>query len=370
MSNVTVNKVGMDIVDVEVRQKGKASTDMFFQDPILDYTRDYVVGVSELSVPLNQEPMFSKNPANDLILKVCNRSYTYGYRDARIQMGRYGDFTLSRADVNSAGGFYHALRQFGVQWRGVFGRPVGMNERIFDIRILAGGRVVFEGNPEFWAYHFIVLTGYGQELLGFDTPYLHYTLDFNDMDPNRRLVTAPNMLTEDGLSASGIPQGFFTQQDRAGMRALGQTLSHTSPRECVSRLEHRMRIEIDADLSVPANILLENGVQKIHYNIGSFAFPTEITQEAGLRANRPLDSLLMFTSQLLSGKYIVKAKETPTTDWYRLLATANVQNMRLHVFIVRREWNENTGQWSLVRNELTMRDQDHWDATLKFVQTF
>ena len=69
MSNVTVNKVGMDIVDVEVREKGKASTDMFFQDPILDYTRDYVVGVSELSVPLNSEPMFSKNPANDVILK-------------------------------------------------------------------------------------------------------------------------------------------------------------------------------------------------------------------------------------------------------------------------------------------------------------
>ena len=131
-----------------------------------------------------------------------------------------------------------------------------------------------------------------------------------------------------------------------------------------------MRIEIDADLSVPANILLENGVQKVHYNIGSFAFPTEVEQEIGIDDGLARGRLLKFKSKLLTGKYIVKAKDTPTTDWYRLLATANVQNMRLHVFIVRREWNEHLKTWSLTRNELTMRDQDYWDATLKFVQTF
>ena len=129
-----------------------------------------------------------------------------------------------------------------------------------------------------------------------------------------------------------------------------------------------MRIEIDADLSVPANILLENGVQKVHYNIGSFAFPTKVEQE--LETEGGFNQNLKIKSNLLTGKYIVKAKETPTTDWYRLLATANVQNMRLHVFIVRREWNEQSRSWSLVRNELTMRDKDSWDATLKFVQTF
>ena len=129
-----------------------------------------------------------------------------------------------------------------------------------------------------------------------------------------------------------------------------------------------MRIELDADLSVPANILLENGIQKVHYNIGSFAFPTGITQDVETEGAMPLG--LKIKTPLLTGKYIVKAKETPTTDWYRLLATANVQNMRLHVFIVRREYNEASGEWSLVRNELTMRDQDYWNATLKFVQTF
>ena len=365
MSNVTVNKVGMDIVDVEVRQKGKASTDMFFQDPILDYTRDYVVGVSELSVPLNSEPMFSKNEVNDIILKVCNRNTAYGYRDPQIQMGVNGDFSLRSAAVNSAGGFYRALSNFSIQWRGVFGAPVGAPVRYFEIRAMAGGRLVIEGNPEFWLHHFVLLSAYGQELLGFDTPYLHYTMDFIG---GGNLTTAPTELTYDGLSGRGIPQGLFVDQDVPALRALNQNLVHIASRECISRLEHRMRIEIDADLSVPANILLDNGIQKVHYNIGSFAFPTGVDQE--LEVDGGFNMALKIKSPLLTGKYIVKAKETPTTDWYRLLATANVQNMRLHVFIVRREWNEESRSWSLVRNELTMRDQDSWDATLKFVQTF
>ena len=368
MSNIIVNKVGMDIVDVEVREKGNASTDMFFQDPILDYTRDYVVGVSELSVPLNSEPMFSKNEMNDVILKVCHRSNVFGHRDPQIQMGMHGDFSLRRHDVTSAGGFYRALAQFSVQWRGVFGNPAGgLPVRNFRIVTMAGGRVRIEGNPEFWIYHYVFLSGYGQELLGFPrTPYLHYTMDFTAAVP--RLDISADLLTQGGLSAQGIPQGNFIAQDIVRMRALNQTLSHVAERECISRLEHRMRIEIDADLSVPANILLENGIQKVHYNIGSFAFPTGITQDVETDAARPL--ALRIKTPLMTGKYIVKSKETPTTDWYRLLATANVQNMRLHVFIVRREWNEHLKTWSLARNELTIRDQDYWDATLKFVQTF
>ena len=159
--------------------------------------------------------------------------------------------------------------------------------------------MTIEGNPEFWIGHFVWLSGYGQELLGYDTPYLHYSMDFNLAAPP--LTSNPAELTAGGLSARGIPQGLFVDQDVLLMRGLGQTLRHVSPRECISRLEHRMRIEIDADLSVPANILLDNGMQKVHYNIGSFAFPTEVEQEIGLDGGLARGELLMFKSKLLTG---------------------------------------------------------------------
>ena len=54
MSSVIVNKVDLDLVDIEIEQTGTSTTDMFFQEPVLDHTRDYVVACSELSVPIQE----------------------------------------------------------------------------------------------------------------------------------------------------------------------------------------------------------------------------------------------------------------------------------------------------------------------------
>ena len=369
MSNVTVNKVGMDIVDVEVRSKGSPSTDMFFQDPILDFTRDYVIGVSELVIPLNSEPMLSGNPQNDILFQVRIRDPGMDATDPHSYPVEAGKYKLSDWDTNTAAEFYKSLLRFSINWSGQFGQHIDqalglMNPREFKIVVHAGGRVNFVGNAEFWIHHFIELSNYGMEVLGTGTRYIHSTLPLAGGPVTREAGD----LTVGGLSARGNIQGTFETQDIVQLRVLRQTRELVSPRASLSTLEHRLRIELDADLSVAANILMENNSQKVHYNIASFAFPTSVTQELDTIRGGVED--VKFVTKLLTGKYVVKAKQTPTTDWYRLLATANVQNMRLHVFIVRREYNEATASWHLVRNELTIRAQDVWDATLKFVQTF
>ena len=365
MSNVTVNKVGMDIVDIEVRQKGKASTDMFFQNPILDYTRDYVIGVSELQVPLASEPMFSVNPENDIILRIQARDPLWDVNNVGVNMGPNSMFSLTRNMVSSAGSFFQGLAQFGADWNGRFAGAG--NVRSVQFRTTSGGRLRIAGTPDFWINHWIEFSRYGQELLGLERRFIHFTQDALPGGGNP-IEVAEGMLTYGGLTDRGNLNGLFIVQDVVALQALGQILEYVSPHEVLSRLEHRMRIEIDADLSVPANILLENEIQKVHYNIGSFAFPTDVEQELSTTAQVATDSFLK--ERLLTGPLIVKSKKEPTTDWYRLLATANVQNMRLHIFIVRREYNQVTRKWSLVRNELNIRDQDTWEATLKFVQTF
>ena len=66
MTSVVANKIGLDLIDIQVEQTGKAETDMFFQEPVLDQMRDYVVGVSELAIPLSHEPMLTtKKPLLD-----------------------------------------------------------------------------------------------------------------------------------------------------------------------------------------------------------------------------------------------------------------------------------------------------------------
>ena len=120
--------------------------------------------------------------------------------------------------------------------------------------------------------------------------------------------------------------------------------------------EHRLRAEVDADLAIPNNILIENGVQKMHYNIASFALPQKYEGRITVDSNPLVTERISHVSHLFAGNTIIKAKETPTTDWYTLQSAANVQNMRLHIFVVRREWNVNKKTWELVRNKLTMDD--------------
>ena len=356
MSNVIVNKVGMDIVDIEVRQHDKGTTDMFFQNPVLDYTRDYVMAVSELSIPLDAEPMLSAGEMNDLILAIRQRG-NFDSQDVANVNGPAG-FGFTPMNITSFGSFYRRLVDFGIQWMGNYGSQ--LNGVDFVIRVLAEGRVAFVGTPAFWQEFWIELSAYGQELLGTGTRYIHFTQAVQ----GGLLTQAPNGLTVGGLSPNGNIQGNFVLQNN-NFANLQHSLEWITPGSGLHKLEHRLRVEVDADLSVPANVLMENGVQKVHYNIASYAFPSEVTQRLHSTSGE-----VHFESDMKAGQFVIKSKETPTTDWSRLLATANVQNMRLHVFVVRREFNEHTRSWSLVRNELRVNPGDHWDLTLKFVQTF
>ena len=126
MSNVTVNKVGMDIVDIEVRQHDKGTTDMFFQNPVLDYTRDYVMGVSELSVPLAAEPMLSAGLQNQALLSIRNRAPNFGPDDI-AQVHGPADYTFRPGTITSFGSFYSKLVDWARQWQGNYGNGMGVN---------------------------------------------------------------------------------------------------------------------------------------------------------------------------------------------------------------------------------------------------
>ena len=136
-------------------------------------------------------------------------------------------------------------------------------------------------------------------------------------------------------------------------------------------MEHRLRIEVDADLSIPANILVENEKQKMHYNIASFALPNRYRSEIVLnQADDEVQEEVCIMSECYVGDTIIKDKTTPVSDWYKLQDSSNLQNMRLHIFVVRRDWDGVNKKFVLTRNKLTMNDKSSWKLTLKFVQLF
>ena len=108
----------------------------------------------------------------------------------------------------------------------------------------------------------------------------------------------------------------------------------------------------------------------MHYNIASYAVPTNYVGELHIDSNDVVDDEVTISSEAHVSDVVMKSKTDATTDWYRLQDSSNVQNMRLHIFVVRREWDNTVLKWVLTRNKLTMDPESYWNMTLKFVQQF
>ena len=379
MSTVIVNKVGLDIVDVEIQQKGSAVTDMFFQEPVLDATRDYVVGVSELSIPLGHEPMLSAIAGNK-VLGYIRRRATGNNADVSH------DFTHPDADITKNPPNLVAGLASVISTNRLVQCPTDLvrliSQRLYsfwqgygDANIVAGladnrvyadwspsGVLKIVGFPGFWKRFFIELTSYGQQILGSEYTYIQWT-----KLANGTYTTDPAYMSANGVDALGVPLGAFHNNQNNGFDKIRSTRMLYS---VYRYAEHRLRVELDADLSIPANILVDNEVQKMHYNVASYSIAHDFSGTIIVNPDNMVLLTTILEAPVFIGNTTIKGKDVPTTDWYKIMSAANVQNMRLHVIIVRREWNPLTSEWGITRNKLNIGDNESWYATLKFVESY
>lgn len=382
MTSVVANKIGLDIVDIQVEQTGSAETDMFFQEPVLDHSRDYVVGVSELSIPLSHESMLTNKKAlqGEVFLEFRRKRLLNNTMiGVNHQNGHEADnrarFYLRDRTIQSPADLVQALCQFVYSFQQYIttvangGAAGGIHNVAYTIQLLStpSGIFKFRGNANFWLDYVLKIgsplqvtnSGYAKEILGYKQDYIGVGLIGGVLTTQESVLIGGN---PDTWVASGA--GFVSAAE-------------VQMRYSIYRYaEHRLRVDIDADLAIPSNIMVENGQQKMHYNIASYALPQKYEGRITVNASPVITETVSHISHLFAGNTIVKPKETPTTDWYTLASAANVQNMRLHVFVVRREWNMTTRKWTLVRNKLTMQDglgnkhDSTWFLTMKFIQTF
>ena len=369
MTSVVANKIGLDIVDIQISQTGSAETDMFFQEPVLDRKKDYVVGVSELSIPFAMETPLSKTEQNltESFIQVKRKFQTAnnnlrtrpGDADATIDEP-YAHFKLKNRVIVSPVDLVRQLHEW-------FETVSNVAQYDIYFSVSPSGIVQLAAVPDFWHYYWFELSSYAQQLLGYG-PYINFC--FNDLggittksweyaDQVWTAANAPNTVADNA-------PGFFKPNDHPYDTQVQEIrFNHSIYRY----LDQRLRVELDADLAIPANILVENGNQKMHYNIASFAIPHQYEAQINVTSGF-VESEVLQSAHMYIGNTIIKAKETPTTDWYKLVSAANVQNMRLHVFVVRRDWDPLKNAWGLVRNKLTLQDDMTWFATMKFIQQF
>ena len=429
MTSVVLNKVGMDLVDIEVEQTGTAFTDIFFQDPVLDYTKEYVLGVSELTVPLGDEPMFTEVPSTEVFMRVRRKGYyaadgmggqawfpiRYGYSrhpaGAAYVVGEHnGPGTQSAntpfnvipeswakfychrngLNIQTPAQFYDELKKwvagvnhnmdakFATEHGDVnLGNNIG-GLAICDLKVFISpsGRISFRASGDFWAQCYLECTPFGKLIMGAPSHILHYGPD--DAQGRPQTSTAEGVFTDLTRfdTITGAPLVDIAADQDASL-FIEPTYGDNAPRSftfdysALRYMEGRLRIEVDADLSIPANILVENGKQKMHYNIASFALPNEYKSEIVMnQADDQIQEEVSLITESHVGDTLIKRKTTPVSDWYKLQDSSNLQNMRLHIFVVRRDWNQGENKFTLVRNKLRMSEATSWKLTLKFVQLF
>ena len=368
MSTVIVNKVDLDLVDVNIEQTGEAQTDMFFQEPVLDHTRDYVVAVSELSVPIQEEPMLSNREKNNKLFIIRRKVDNEGIDHADVTTpSPFATFRVKGKRLSTPTDFLRAINKFFYIFRTEYGHAVDPNgnfpavvKNTDEFKVVASfspsGLLDINAPGSWWNMFFIEFEDYGIELLGYDRSQL----------VDGKYLQLSNSVA-DGVSETDmfLANGDFIIFPNAWTSKHIRAASHSSLRY----IEHRIRIELDADLAIPANILIENGVQKMHYNIGSFPIKHNYRGSITLSMNNTIDNIGI-SSPVNIGNVLVKSRSESTTDWYTVQNASNVQNMRLNVIMLRREWNNVLKKWELVRNRIVIDPKAAWNATLKFVQTF
>ena len=372
MSTVIVNKVDLDLVDLELEQTGDSTTDMFFQEPVLDYTRDYVVAVSELSVPLQEEPMLSNRIKNSDLMYI--RKKVAGQDDTHPDRQITGDFAgistfRTTTRISSPADFVRHVNKFFLAFATYYAQPgpavpvITANHADYKIsaEISPSGILDILAPGHWWNTFYIELTPFGREILGYSIANLAL----------RTYDELPRYIQFSRVAGVVLKKVMFDANDDfiIDQVAWNTNHAHNASHSMLRYVEHRIRVELDADLSIPANVLVENGEQKMHYNIGSFPIRHDYSGSIQISTDNQIIGVGL-ESPIYIGNVLLKSRSDNTTDWYKISSAANIQNMRLNLIMLRREWDSIKDTWVLVRNPLVLDKKAVWNATLKFVQTF
>ena len=375
MTTIQTNKLGLDVVDIQVECTGEPQTDMFFQEPVLDPERDYVLGVSEISVPLASENPITTDPTllQEALLELKRKHNAQGlmldrgHADTKFASS-IARFKLSERNAASPADLLHnlSLYFYGIE---VYlnsltnhTNPVAIRQGVqgqetykLQLTTTPSGVIRITANANFWKDYCFEVSRFGLELLGMNIvdDLLGVCQPQNESRRTDDLVQGAN----NTFVASDEAQFNYTVE----VRGIFSIFRYA---------ENRLRLEIDADLAIPSNILVDNGVHKLHYNIASYAIPHKYTAIGTIDHNPVVSAGITHDSHIYVGNAIIKGKETPTTDWYKLMSAANVQNMRLHIILVRRVWDRQINLWRLTRDKLQIAKDATWFITLKFVEQF
>ena len=374
MTTTIANVGNTDIVDFSIEQTGSPRTEVYLEEPLLDGTKDYMVAVTELCVPLSEEPMMTFSLADRDLFTIRRRkagntitNYTINNVGTGIPAALAPQLEYPETFKVFAAGDFLALV---AQWCAGFSRryyvdglaethhqdtvPAGHDvlrpaagNSLLAVSLSPSGVFQFRGTALFWRNFFIVPNAYARELFGFSETTLCLTAVAGVYLKDASLLTNIGNVIQDSAIGDVPP------------------LNYAGNHSVFRFLDERMYISLEAgDLALAFNQLIRDGVESKTHELVSFPFDTQYKTTIRTSNGIVQASVDVEMNTFISRTHFLR-KTDPTVSWYPLKSSAFVQNMRLELFITRRRFS--AGKWIYTKEPVRMHDDGVWNVTLKFI---
>ena len=148
----------------------------------------------------------------------------------------------------------------------------------------------------------------------------------------------------------------------------GQTIVYQCKYPLVRHFDHRVRLELDsAGMPVPAIIDWNTkNRQQVRHTLATFPINQVFESRIGLNTRGANEGDISFTTKMLLGSIVFRRAEDKISERFEILSSQFFQNIRLEVYIVRRDWNILTKEFDFKRRAIRLANDESWQAKLRF----
>jgi hypothetical protein len=390
-----------DVVDVSVSSTNPI-VDAILEHPILDGTKKYSIEVTEFTTPLSTEPplpliaTFQGAPvdtmllfrlrrktdsvpvihANNLLANLPQNGAAPNIDNLGPVLGPLDTFThdayrpfRTPNDIlfylqeyfneikNVYAGSHHgldAVSHGGVP--NITAAAMGADDFV-KVLLTPNGTIRFYFSEIFTKHFFLETSNYGVKLFGLN-PNDNRVVAFRTVGggPGGPVLTGLNALY-------GVPHGVVI--------VVGET-SETVVLQCkyplIRHFDHRVRLEIDSS-AMPVPAVIDWGTdnrQRVRHTIATFPINQRMETGIALNTQGAHEGDISFSTKMFLGDIVFRRAEDKVSERYEILNSQFFQNIRLEVFIVRKEWNTATSTFGFKRRGITLADGESWTCKLRF----
>ena len=226
--------------------------------------------------------------------------------------------------------------------------PVLDATRFVTVVIQPNGCLKLFFSPIFTKHFFLAVSPYGARMLGIGQDSL---VAFRTVNGN--VVQGLQALTNNAVEGTIIDGSTAETIEYPGLYSLERNF------------DHRVRLEIESQIGLPPTVVWStDDRQKISHVIATF--PIQMKSQSAVHCNSEgaATEKISFQSDVLAGDITWRRAEDKVTERYLLNNSQYFHNIRLDIFMVRKEWKGT--EFHFEREKVSLAKGESWTAKLRF----